>query len=233
MAGKFIRGALIQFMDTFLVPLPNVIVFQYNPETITHAITQAPAATGGGDAAANVSPLAVSGPPGQTFTFTLVMDANDQIAEGNPIAVTTGIYSRLAALETLMYPVGGSGGSLTGSVSISAAGASVGASGGVSRDVPALVLPTVLFVWGPARILPVRVTSLSIGEKLYDALLSPTHAEATITLTVLTPRELQAADDALAEIARGAYAYTDAARQVFAIANLANAAESIVGMIPV
>lgn len=236
MAGKFIRGALIQFMDTFLVPLPNVIVFQYNPETITHALTQAaraPAGSGTPSAAADTAPLAVSGPPGQTFSFTLVMDANDQIASGNPIAAATGIYSRLAALETLMYPTGGGGGGLTGSVSISAAGLGASASGAVSRDVPPLELPTVLFIWGPARILPVRVTSLSISEKLYDPLLNPIHAEANITLTVLTPRELQAATDELAEIARGAYAYTDAARQVLAIANLANAAESIIGMIPV
>ena len=37
--------------------------------------------------------------------------------------------------------------------------------------VPASQLPTVLFVWGPGRIAPVRVTTLTITEKLYDGTL--------------------------------------------------------------
>ena len=37
MAGKFLKGALVEFVPTFLVPVPNVIVFQFNPETIRHA----------------------------------------------------------------------------------------------------------------------------------------------------------------------------------------------------
>ena len=48
----------------------------------------------------------------------------------------------------------------------------------------------VLFIWGPLRIVPVRVTAFSVNEKLFDDLLNPTHAEATITLTVLTPQDL-------------------------------------------
>ena len=35
------KGALVEFMPTFLpIPVPNVIVFQYNPETMTHTWTQ-------------------------------------------------------------------------------------------------------------------------------------------------------------------------------------------------
>ena len=41
MSGFVLKGALVEFMPTFLpVPLPNVIVFQYNPETMTHTWTQ-------------------------------------------------------------------------------------------------------------------------------------------------------------------------------------------------
>ena len=124
MAGKFIRGALIEFMPTFLIPLPNVIVFQFNPETIRHSWTPATAAGGGGAAApgtAGSNPLAVRGMPGESFSFTLAMDANDGIAEGNPIAIASGIYSRLAALEMLLYPTGagslGGASALVGAVS--------------------------------------------------------------------------------------------------------------------
>ena len=41
MAGKYLRGALIEFSETFPLPIPNVIIFQYNPETMTHAWTPA------------------------------------------------------------------------------------------------------------------------------------------------------------------------------------------------
>src|SRR5262245_53642489 len=118
MAGKFLRGAFVQFMQTFLLPLPNVIIFQFNPETMTHTWPPAQAAGGGG-----LNPLAVRGTPGESFSFTLAMDANDMIADGSPvaegIATASGIYTRLAALEMLLHPESGSGASLLGSVSVS------------------------------------------------------------------------------------------------------------------
>ncbi|MFP5391132.1 MAG: hypothetical protein ACLGI6_06250 [Gammaproteobacteria bacterium] len=237
MAGKFLRGAFVQFMETMIIPLPNIIIFQFNPEQITHSWT--PAESSGGEEG---NPLAVSGAPGESFSFTLAMDSSDMIADGSPvaegIATVSGIYTRLAALEMLMHPTGGAGGGLLGSVSLSAGGLSAGgalggAAGGVERPVPASQLPTVLFVWGPGRILPVKVTSLTITETLYDAaLLHPTHAEAAIGLQVLTPRELQEVNGPLAEVANIAYAYSQGLREVLAIANLANAAESAIGMLP-
>ena len=130
------------------------------------------------------------------------------------------------------------GSGLLGSVSasISAGGLSIGgsASAKVDASVPQSTVPTVLFVWGPGRILPVRVTSLTITEKLYDALLlNPTHADAQIGLTVLTRDELKAVTGTLAEVAKGAYKFSQGLRQALAVANLANAAESIIGMLPV
>ena len=96
------------------------------------------------------------------------------------------------------------------------------------------VLPTVLFVWGPGRILPVKVTSLTITEKLYDdLLLNPIHAEAQIGLQVLTPEELNYVTGPLAEVAKGAYVYSQGLRQALAIANLANSVESAIGMLPI
>lgn len=223
MAGKFMKGALIQFMPTILIPLPNVIIFQVNPETIEHGWTQADTGSSG-KGAAQSNPQAIPGMPGESFSFSLVMDANDQLAEGNPIAMLSGVHTRLAALEMLLFPADLSD-SLIGS-----------SSEGDGKSVPQLILPTALFVWGPARILPVRLTSLSITEKLYDGLLNPIHAEAKIGLRVLTSDELAAAkktDDPLAELASMAYDYSHGLRKGFAIANLANAVESIVGMLPV
>lgn len=237
MAGKFLRGAFVQFMQTFLLPLPNVIIFQFNPESIAHS-WQPAQSTG----MRMGNPLAVKGTPGESFSFTLTMDANDMIADGSPvaegIATANGIYTRLAALEMLLHPESGSGASLIGSVSVSAGagGISFGGSAavGVVRNVPPQQLPTVLFVWGPGRIVPVKVTSLNITEKLYDPLLlNPIHAEAQIALQVLTPEELNYVRGPLAEVAKFAYIYSQGLRQMHAVANLANSAESAIGMLPV
>jgi hypothetical protein len=79
----------------------------------------------------------------------------------------------------------------------------------------------------------VRLTSLTITEKLYDSLLlNPIHAEAQVGMTVLTPDEVSALSDSLKSVATVAYDFSQAFRQAMAIANLANAVESIIGMLP-
>jgi hypothetical protein len=237
MPGKFLKGALVEFTTSFLLPVPNVIIFQFNPETMTHNWTPAAPSSapppGGGES----NPLAVRGLPGESFSFTLAMDASDMIADGSPAAVTlakaSGIYTRLAALEMLLYPSGGDlSGGLVGTVS-AAINTPLSANGS-DRSVPLSTVPTVLFVWGPGRILPVRVNSLNITESLYDAaFLNPTHAEAQIGLTVLAPDELRAVTGLSGGLAKDAYLYSLGLRQALALANLANSAESIIGMLPV
>lgn len=238
MSGFVLKGALVEFMPTFLpVPVPNVIVFQYNPETMSHEWTQPMPASRAGSEASN--PLAVRGTPGETFSFTIAMDARDEIADGSApaaaLATASGIYSRLAALEMLLYPANPAGPGLTGTVTAGIASALSGALTGPVRTIPQSVLPMTLFIWGIGRIVPVRVTSLSITEQLFDAALNPIHAEARLSLQVLTPAELAAAsadDSVLGRLATVAYKYTTSLRQALAVANLANAGESVIGMIP-
>jgi hypothetical protein len=167
------------------------------------------------------------------------MDANDEIADGSPptkaLAQANGIYTRLAALEMLLYPAKTGQPGLIGAVSAAIASASGGQTPKAKSSVPVSVMPVTLFVWGVGRIVPVRLTGLTITEKLYDSALNPTHAEAQLSLRVLTPAELQSAsadNDVLAKVATIAYNYTLSLRQSLAVANLANAAESIIGMIP-
>jgi hypothetical protein len=233
MPGKYMRGALVQFMPTFLIPVPNVIIFQYNPETMTHTWTQPEAA---GTEVTRSNPLAVRGLPGESFSFSISMDAVDMIADGSPVALgvatASGVYSRLAALEMLLFPTNTfTTGGLVGQVAASLIGA---ATGDTDRPVPESQAPMVLFVWGPGRIVPVRVTTLTITEKLYDEFLNPTHAEAQLGLRVLTPEELLDKNlGILAPVAKAAYLYSQGLRQTLATTNLANAVESIIGMLPV
>jgi hypothetical protein len=247
MTGSLLKGALISFTAAGgalgLPSLPNVIVFQFNPESITHAWTEPGApqpAQGAQDSKVKFSPLAVSGPPGESFSFTLMLDSDEQQADvaTNPVAAGLafigGIYPTLAALELLQFPTQETSPPLVGAVSAAASAAGAGASAADSQtvSVPFSQVPIVLFVWGPLRIVPVRVTALSVSEKLYDGLLNPTHAEAQITLTVLTPDEIQSVTGSMAGIATAAYSYTQGVRQAQALANLGEAAASILGMLP-
>jgi hypothetical protein len=234
MSGFYLRGALIDFTESFPLPIPNVIIFQYNPESMTHAWT--PATTNPSTPGSTANPLAITGDPQESFSFTLAMDATDMIADGDAVetalATASGVYTRLAALEMLLFHTAPAGGGLIGTVS-AALGLSAGAGATPTSQVPAAQLPTVLFVWGPGRIVPVRVTSLLITEKLYDSvLLNPTHAEAQIGLRVLTAQELAFVSGPLATVAHMASTYSQGLREALALANLANAAESIIGMLP-
>src|SRR5215469_4372012 len=236
MSGFVLKGALVSFSPTFLpLPIPNVIIFQYNPETMTHTWTQPEAAGSAGTETSN--PLAVHGMPGEQFSFTISMSSDEEIANStltSGLAQLSGLYSRLAALEMLLYPTGTSN-ALVGAVTAAIGSLLGGGSSGPTRTVPQSVIPVTLFIWGPGRIVPVRVTGLTITETLYDKALNPTHAQAQVSLRVLTPAELVAAstdNDVLGSLATVAYNYTLTLRQTLALANLANAAESIIGMIP-
>src|SRR5207249_1327739 len=116
----------------------------------------------------------------------------------------------LAAIEMLMQPVGtsllgGLAGALTG-----------GLLGGGGAAIPAGKLPVVLFMWGPGRITPVRLKSLTIHETAFDELLNPIHATADLGLTVLRLADL----DKDATFARAAATLYQGQREVKAVLQL-------------
>jgi hypothetical protein len=51
--------------------------------------------------------------------------------------------------------------------------------------------PMILFVWGPTRVLPVRITSFSITEEAFDTALNPIRAKVDLTLYVLSYADLK------------------------------------------
>lgn len=252
-----LKGALIYFGAPMLIPVPNIIIFQYNPETMTRTLTpwQPPArevtvADNGTATRADLTAqqryaLAQPYDPAETFSVTLELDATDALAEpeSHPVAVATGVADRLAAIEMLMYPpgdrvLGGLLGSVSGSVSVSAGGLSVGGGAAAGTQLQRSDAPIVLFFWGPGRIVPVRITSLSIEEQQYSPLLYPTRAKATVGIKVLDLDDLVAvsgdvATGAAAELARACYKFTRGQKEVLATANLANGVESILGMLPI
>ena len=53
-----------------------------------------------------------------------------------------------------------------------------------------MMAPLALFVWGKARVVPVRVTEFSIAEEAFDAVLNPIRAKVSLGLRVLNMYDL-------------------------------------------
>ncbi len=172
---RLLKGAIIG-LDP-MNPLASVVVFQYNPDTMTRRLEAR--STGGGDTSDRSEAFRLTGPPKETITLNIEVDAADQLEQANPIAIVSGVSPTLAALEMLLYPK-----SLT--VIANAALAQVG-----SIEIIPPEAPLTLFVWGPARVLPVRVTGFSITEEAYDTLLNPIRAKVDLTLNVLSYVDLK------------------------------------------
>jgi len=237
-----LKGALISFTSgggaLGMEPVPDVIVFQFNPETISHSWTELGSPQPAEDPPTNASPLATPGVPGETLSFTLMLDSNQTIADwetnlpGAGLAELDGVSGQLASLELLQFPSSSGDSGLVGQVSAAQGAAGLGASSCQDVPVPVSQVPVVLFSWGK-ELYPVRVTALSVNKKLFDRLLNPTQAEVQIGLTILTPDELLAVEGPMAKLASMAYKYNQGLREARAVANLAQVTESALGMLPI
>ncbi|MGH9848968.1 MAG: hypothetical protein ACREBD_03845, partial [Blastocatellia bacterium] len=97
---RLLKGAIIG-LDP-LKPLASVIVFQYNPDSVTRRLEAR--STGGAGNPARSEAFRLTDPPMETITIKAEIDATDQLEQGNPLAVVSGIHPTLAALEMLLYP---------------------------------------------------------------------------------------------------------------------------------
>jgi hypothetical protein len=175
---RLLKGAIIGLDPAN--PLASVIVFQYNPDTMTRKLEAR--TSGGGTGADKSETLRFIGPPKETITLNIEVDATDQLEEGNPLATATGIYPTLSALEMLLYPK-----------SLTVIANAILAQIGIIELIPSPA-PLTLFIWGPARVLPVRITNLGITEEAYDPALNPTRAKVDLSLTVLSYYDLKITD---------------------------------------
>jgi hypothetical protein len=239
---KLLKGALIQFSAPLLIPIPNLIIFQYNPETLSRYLT--PWTPPAKDDKGNVdektrNQLSQPYDPQESFTLNLEVDATDALEEpsSHPIAVISGVADRLSAMEMLLYPPGGStlGGLLNVSVSVSLnGGPSIGGAASAEKiAVKRSDVPIVLFFWGPGRIVPVRITSFNIEEQQFSPLLYPIRAKVSLGVNVLDTIAFDKQEQtAIVKIAKACYTFTRAQKEALALANLANSIESIAGMLP-
>lgn len=150
------------------------IQFQYNPETLTRRLT-AQTASGNYDKS---EAFRLKGPPEETISLEIEIDATDKLEVADNDTVQNGIYPKLAALEMLLYPQ-----------SRVVIANEVLARLGIIETVPTQA-PLTLFVWGTNRTLPVRLTSFSITEEAFDPNLNPILAKVSLDLTVLNYLDL-------------------------------------------
>jgi hypothetical protein len=220
--AHFIKGAMIEYGSDFLGPLPNVVIFQFNPESLTRTIQIPPRPSGG--AARETSQ---AGEPSiEKISFKAQFSAADGMGTGNLLARTMGVGPRLAALEKMVHPAGPISGLI--GAAIDAIGNALGGGGGDARQpIPRENYPRILFIWGPFRILPVVIESMAITELQYDFLLNPIQADVQLSLAV---NQIDNCSNDV--VGKGALEYSNLAKEAQAILNLANTIEQVTEVVP-
>jgi hypothetical protein len=170
---KLLKGAILS------IDLPNptasVILFQYNPDTLTRTLQAQSAGGEGGD---HSEALRLKGAPVENIALDVEIDATDRLEKAEGTAVGMGIYPQISVLEMLLYPKS----------SLVLANTALLAAGTIEVIPP--TAPFTLFVWGPKRVLPVRLTDFSVTEEAYDANLNPIRAKVSLRLRVLSYNDL-------------------------------------------
>lgn len=173
---RVLKGAIVG-VDMFN-PLASVVIFQYNPDTMTRTLQ----AQASGDGGARSEAMRLKGAPVETIKLDVEIDATDQLEKGDGLAESTGIYPQLSSLEMLLYPK--SALVIANTVLLAL---------GTLEIVPPMG-PFTLLIWGLKRVLPVRLTEFSITEEAYDTGLNPIRAKVSLGLRVLSYNDLSITD---------------------------------------
>lgn len=162
---------------TSAVLTQRMIVLQYNPDSLSRTLQVQAAGADGHDYS---EALRLKGPAVETLKFEAEIDATDQLGlpQPDPTAVQFGVFPQLALLETLVYPT---------SAQLQTNDAAL-ASG--ELEIIPMEAPLTLFVWSQTRVLPVRITELSITEEAFDVNLNPIRAKVSLGMRVLSVDDL-------------------------------------------
>ncbi len=223
-----LRGVLVEYGANVLGPIPNIVIFQFNPEHLTRTIT-IPQAPSSAAAKPRTDPHGAAAPPLESFEISAHFSAADDLGAGGAVAAIPrlfGVGPQLAALEKMVYPQATAGGLLGAAIDAIGSALSGPANQAASQPIPRVPLPRILFIWGPSRVLPVTITSMTIAEQKYDMLLNPVQAEVKIGMQVSS----QAPGGDM--IGAGAYKYTQMVKDTQATLNLAKVIEFAGEIIP-
>jgi hypothetical protein len=163
------QGAIMSLDPVTGIPL-SAIMLQYNPDTLTRSLK--PQAVG--EAPDRSEILRLKGPPIETIKCDVEIDATDQLAVSDPVAMSLGIQPQLSALELLAYP---SSAVLIVNEALSLAG---------TIEILPMDSALTVFAWSQQRITPVRITDISITEEFFDPQLNPIRAKVSLGMRVLS-----------------------------------------------
>ena len=173
---RLLKSGLV-LLDPGTGAVLRVISLQYNPETLTRSLQ---AQTIGPDAGDRSQAPRLKGPPIETIKLEAAIDAADQLETAGPGAavVAVGLHPQLAALETILYPPSSR---LQANHGLARAG---------TLEIIPVQSPLVLFVWSRNRIVPVRLTELSVVEEEFSPALDPIRAKVSLGLRVLSVNDV-------------------------------------------
>jgi hypothetical protein len=172
---RLVKGGIV-LIDPVSAAIRRMIVLQYNPDSLSRTL-QVQALGEGGDRS---QAMRIKGPPVETIKLDAEIDATDQLEfpEQNRNAVEFGILPQLAALETIVYPASSV---LSSNHALAGAG---------TLEIAPMEAALTLFVWSKNRVLPVRITDLSVTEEAFDPALNPIRAKVSLGLRVLSVDDL-------------------------------------------
>jgi hypothetical protein len=173
---RLIKGGIVQ-VDPMTGGTLRVIALQYNPDSLTRTLQ---VQSSGGDGADRSQALRLNGPAIETLKVEAEIDATDRLEfpDQNATTVSSGLHPQIAALELLVQPTSQA---LQTNDALSRAGV---------LEVLPIQAPLTLFVWGKNRVVPVRITDLSVTEEAFDANLNPIRAKVSLGLRVLSVDDL-------------------------------------------
>jgi hypothetical protein len=171
---QLLKGGIV-LLDPDTGQPVQIIVLQYNPDTLTRTLQVQGIGPEPGD---RLEALRLKGPPLESIKLDAEIDATDQMEKADSTTAQLGIYPQLAALETIVYP---SSGQLRANDSQAQMG---------TLEIAPMEAPLSLFIWSQVRVLPVRVTDFSITEEAFDPNLNPIRARVSLGMRVLTVSDL-------------------------------------------
>ena len=168
-----VKGAILVLEPNTGIPL-STINFEYNPETIKRSLKPQSV----GDQPDRTEVLRLKGPPTETISCDIEIDATDLLAAQDQTTMTYGIAPQLSTLELLVYP---SSAVLIANEVLSLIG---------TIEILPMSSNLTLFAWGTNRVTPVRLTGIEISEEAFDPQLNPIRAKVSLSMRVLNVNDV-------------------------------------------
>jgi hypothetical protein len=172
---KLVKAGIV-LIDPESGSIVGSIALQYNSETLSRSL----AIQAVGEDGDRSQALRIRGPAVETFTLEAVLDATDQLEfpDSNAAAAEAGLFPQISALEALVHPTSAQ---LRNQDALASAG---------TLEIAPMEAPLALFIWSRNRVVPVRVTELSVTEEAFDPNLNPIRAKVSLSLRSLSVDDL-------------------------------------------